>query len=92
MKHLPLMLALGLMLTASPAAGRKRQPAPQQIPILAWYSIPPGVFATQEHYQELRDAGFTHSFSHTYKYDDAIQALDRCAKVGLKCVFMCSEL
>lgn len=86
------MLALGLMLAASPAAGRKRQPAPQQIPILAWYSIPPGVFATQEHYQELRDAGFTHSFSHTYKYDDAIQALDLCAKVGLKCVFMCSEL
>ena len=62
------------------------------IPILGWYSIPPGEHATLEHYQEMRDAGFDYSFSHIYAYDDAIQALDLCAKVGMKSIFMCPEL
>ena len=92
MKRLPLLLALSLLLSAAPAQGRKRQASRPQMPILAWYSIPAGQHATLEHYRELRDAGFTISFSHIYNYDDAIHALDLCAQVGLKSVFTCPEL
>ena len=72
--------------------GAKKKARNSEIPILAWYSIPGGKYATVEHYQELKDCGFTYSFAHIYKYEDAIQALDLCAKVGLKSIFMCPEL
>ena len=62
------------------------------IPILGWYSIPGGESATLEHYREMRDAGFDYSFAHIYNYEDAIQALDLCAQVGMKSIFMCPEL
>ena len=45
-----------------------------------------------EHYREMRECGFDYSFSHIYTYKDAIQALDLCAQVGMKSVFMCPEL
>ncbi|MBQ7988033.1 MAG: hypothetical protein IJ253_05920 [Bacteroidaceae bacterium] len=81
---------------AVPGAAKRRaqkgNEARPEIPILAWYSIPAGQFATQERYEELRDAGFTLSFSHIYKYEDAIRALDLCAATGLKSIFMCPEL
>ena len=70
----------------------RKKPAAPHIPILGWYSIPPGEHATLEHYREMREAGFDYSFSHIYKYEDAIQALDLCAQVGMKSVFMCPEL
>lgn len=78
-------------LLATGAQARKKVPAPH-IPILGWYSIPPGEHATLEHYREMREAGFDYSFSHIYKYEDAMQALDLCAKVGMKSFFMCPEL
>ena len=84
-----------VLLTASActnATKRCAQEAQPEIPILAWYSIPAGEFATQERYEELRDAGFTFSFSHIYNYDDAIKALDLCAATGLKSIFTCPEL
>lgn len=87
-KTIYMLLAVCLMM-AIPALGAKKK---VEIPILAWYSIPPGEYATLEHYQELRDCGFTHSFSHIYNYDDAVKALDLCAAVGLKSIFMCTEL
>ncbi len=92
MKSISLIMAIGLMLAAAPAEARKRKPEPPQIPILAWYSIPGGKYATLERYQELRNAGFTISFSHIYNYDDAIKALDLCAQTGMKSVFTCPEL
>lgn len=69
----------------------RKKPVPH-IPILGWYSIPPGKNATLEHYRTMREAGFDYSFSHIYNYEDAIKALDLCAKVGMKSVFMCPEL
>ena len=62
------------------------------IPILGWYSIPGGASATLEHYQEMKDCGFDYSFAHIHNYEDAIQALDLCAQVGLKSIFTCPEL
>lgn len=65
--------------------------AQEEIPILAWYSIP-AEDATLERYQELKDAGFNLTFSHTYKFEDAQKALDLAAAVGLKSIFTCQEL
>ena len=93
MKRLTLVsLTFGLAMVVTPAHGRRHQVERPQIPILAWYSIPAGEYASQERYQELKDAGFTLSFSHIGKYEDALKALDLCAKVGLKSVFTCGEL
>ncbi len=78
-----------LLCVISEAASKKKS---VEIPILAWYSIPPGEFATLERYQELRDAGFTYTFAHIRKKEDAMKALDLSAKVGLKSVFSCSDL
>lgn len=79
-------LALFTLLNSCSQKGRK------EIPILAWYSIPDGEFATLERYQELKDAGFTISFSHTGSFEGAMKALDLCAEVGIKSVFTCPEL
>lgn len=87
-----LVAALSFVLAAPSVQARKRSARNPQIPILAWYSIPGGKHATLERYRELRDAGFTLSFSHTYNYADAVKALDLCARVGMKSVFMCTEL
>lgn len=68
------------------------KPAPKaEIPILAWYSIP-DEYATLERYQELKEAGFTVSFTHSRSFDAAVKALDLCAAVGIKSVFTCPEL
>ncbi|NLO69519.1 MAG: hypothetical protein GX102_00910 [Porphyromonadaceae bacterium] len=65
--------------------------AQEKIPILAWYSIPASD-ATVERYQELKDAGFTITFSHTSNFEDAKNVLDLAATVGIKSMFTCSEL
>ena len=79
------------LMAVSTIPARKKHAVPH-IPILGWYSIPPGEHATLEHYREMRECGFDYSFSHIYTYKDAIQALDLCAQVGMKSVFMCPEL
>ena len=65
MKH-KFFILLALLTLCSGQAAAKRKCKQPQIPILAWYSIPPGEFATLERYQELAECGFTYSFSHTY--------------------------
>lgn len=90
MKRIVLLLLCSILLNVSADAGKRNAKA--EIPILAWYSIPPGEFSTLERYQELRDCGFTYTFAHIYKLEDAMKALDLSAKVGIKSVFMCPEL
>ena len=65
--------------------------AQEKIPILAWDSIP-AEDATLARYQELKDAGFTITFSHTSNFRDAKKALDLSAAVGIKSIFTCNEL
>lgn len=74
-----------------PTLAKKGKTTPE-IPILAWYSIPAGEYATPQHYRELKECGFTVSFSHIYSFDDAVKALDLCKESGLKSMFMCPEL
>ncbi len=77
----------------APGQAEARKPKKEtEIPILAWFSIPGGKFATEEHYRELKDCGFNYSFSHTPTFNDALKALDLCKKVGIKSIFTCSEL
>jgi hypothetical protein len=83
-----LLVIVALMLAITSCTPSKTSSQQAEIPILAWYSIPPGEFQTLERYQELRDCGFTLSFSHIYSEEDARLALDLCAEVGLKSVYM----
>lgn len=62
-----------------------------EMPILAWYSIPPA-FATLDRYKELKKAGFTINFSHIYSLEDALQSLDLAKQAGIKVMFMCPGL
>ena len=89
---LAMLLCAALLLPAQMQARGKQKRKKAEIPILAWYSIPPGKFSTIERYRELKDCGFTHSFAHIYSKADALKALDLCHRAGLKSIFMCPEL
>lgn len=62
-----------------------------QIPILAWYSIPASE-TTVERYQEMKDAGITHSLSFFNSIDEVKKALNVAEKVGVKLLVSCPEL
>ncbi len=61
-----------------------------EIPILAWYSIP-AAYASADRYQELKDCGFTLSFSHTSTQEEAIASLDYAQEAGIKVIVPCNE-
>lgn len=62
------------------------------ITILAWYSIQPEGLQIQR-FQELKNAGFTHSFSESFKDNDMMEeALDLAQKTGIKLIIATPEL
>lgn len=63
----------------------------KEIPILAWYSIPPE-YTSVARYKELREAGFHISFTHTSSLADAQAALRAAQETGIKNILMCNEL
>jgi hypothetical protein len=63
----------------------------EQIPILAWYSIP-AAETTVDRYQEMKEAGITHSLTFLPNLDAVQKALDVAQKVGIKLVVNCPEL
>ncbi|MBR0243950.1 MAG: hypothetical protein IJQ38_05155 [Bacteroidaceae bacterium] len=81
MKRSVLLLLCCLAMTAA-TARRRKLPEPH-IPMLAWTSIPPGEYATLEHYQELRDAGFDYSLSWTGSLEEVLRTMDLAAQVTL---------
>lgn len=89
---LAMLLCAALLLPAQMQARGKQKRQKAEIPILAWYSIPPGEYSTIDRYRELKECGFTHSFAHIYSKEDALKALDLCHRAGLKSIFMCPEL
>lgn len=74
----------------APPVNQKEYVEAAEIPILAWYSIPPA-YATLDRYKELKNAGFTINFSHIYSLTDAIQSLDLAQQAGVKVMFMCGD-
>ena len=59
---------------------------------LAWGSIPEQ-YTTNERFQELKDAGFTHHFHYWYSNTAEVQkALDAAQAAGIKMIITCPEL
>lgn len=70
----------GLLLTTACAASADRPP--ERIPILAWHSIPENELSLQR-FQELADAGFTHSLMH-YSPAGNARALEFAAQTEVR--------
>lgn len=67
-------------------------PATDDIPILAWHSIP-GEFTSDASYQEMRDAGFTLTYTNFRgNNDDLKPALDAAEKAGIGIYLRCHDL
>ncbi|MDP2337352.1 MAG: hypothetical protein Q8N05_13075, partial [Bacteroidota bacterium] len=84
-------LLMLLFLFAGYVNAQERLQSNGKIPILAWYSIPASE-TTVARYQEMKDAGITHSLSFFSNMDEVQKALDVAAKVGVKLVVSCPEL
>ncbi len=70
----------------------KQLPKKGEMTILAWYSIQPEGLNLQR-FQELKDAGFTHSFSESFHSLDMMQkALDLAQQVDVKLIVSTPEL
>lgn len=67
-------------------------PAGDEFPILAWYSIYPDSAQTPERYRELRDAGFNISFSHFKSNDQVECALQAMTGTGIRLMVTSNEL
>jgi len=89
--HKYYLLLLFLFFSFGNANSQERLKSNGEIPILAWYSIPASE-TTVERYQEMKDAGITHSLSFFSNIDDLQKALDVAAKVGMKMLVTCPEL
>ena len=85
------LLYLILLLTTAKIQSQERINSNGKIPILAWYSIPASE-TTVERYQEMKDAGITHSLSFFANVSDLQKALDVAAKVGVQLIVNCHEL
>lgn len=73
------------------SACKNAVPVAEDIPILAWYSIPPE-HTSVERYMELRDAGFTHSLSFFPDTVKLREALNAAHKANIKIIASCPEL
>jgi hypothetical protein len=83
-------LAPAAFAAAEPAA--PSLPAEQQLfPVFAWIGPPPEQ-TTVERYRELRDCGFTHSFTHMPGNDAAAKALDVAREAGVKLALSTADL
>jgi hypothetical protein len=85
------LLSMMLILFSGYAFSQERLQTSGEIPILAWYSIPASQTSVSR-YQEMKDAGITHSLSFYSNADELQKALDAAAKVGVKIVASCPEL
>lgn len=90
MKTICLLLLLIITQTAHSQPTRSSG-SPTQFPILAWYSIPASE-TTVDRYQEMKEAGITHSLSFFSSLTELQKALDVAAKVGVKMVASCPEM
>ncbi|RHJ87805.1 beta-galactosidase [Parabacteroides sp. AM08-6] len=89
MKKFFLGITCLLLLGVFPAQSRNKKE--NRIPVLAWFSIP-AENTDLDRYLELREAGFTHSFSQTKKADEVAKALEMGKKTGIKLIISCQEL
>jgi hypothetical protein len=87
-----LFLLIGILTFSLHDAHSQTKPGSDgQIPILAWYSIPSSE-TTVDRYQEMKEAGITHSLSFFQNIDEVKKALEVAEKVGVKLLVSCPEL
>lgn len=89
---LPVLLLACATFQLSAKLPEYKNPTPGEFPILAWYSIVPDSAQTRERYQELRDAGFNISFSHSYFDEHVEKALEVSKGTGVKIMAKSNEL
>jgi hypothetical protein len=80
-----------LLLVAGIINAQEKLNSASQVPILAWYSIPASATSVSR-YQEMKDAGITHSLSFYNNADELQKALDAAGKAGIKIIASCPEL
>jgi len=85
------LLSLILILFSGYAFSQERLETRGEMPILAWYSIPSS-HTSVSRYQEMKDAGITHSLSFFANADELQKALDAAGKTGVKILASCPEL
>lgn len=88
---LPFGACLMVLLFSCSVLKTDRESESPQIPVLAWFSIP-AEHTSLDRYLELKEAGFTHSFSHTATADEVAAALDTAQRAGIKLIITCREL
>ncbi len=88
---LPFGACLMVLLFSCSVSKTDREQESRQIPVLAWFSIP-AEHTSLDRYLELKEAGFTHSFSHTATADEVAAALDTAQRAGIKLIITCREL
>jgi hypothetical protein len=84
-----------LIVMNSGCSGRNEMPQmhnlKEEIPILAWYSIPPSE-TTLARYEELKEAGITYKLSFCPDTVTMQRALDTAYMAGIKVIVSCPEL
>ena len=90
MYRLIILLLFYMMFLPGAICQEKLKPG-NQIPILAWYSIPPEQ-TTLERYLELRESGITVNLSFFNDAEAMSRALDTASKAGIKMIVYCPEL
>lgn len=88
---LPFGACLMVLLFSCSVLKTDRESESPQIPVLAWFSIP-AEHTSLDRYLELKEAGFTHGFSHTTTADEVAAALDTAQRAGIKLIITCKEL
>jgi hypothetical protein len=85
-----LLLALSLV-GSTQAVSRNKPDNHKQIPILAWYGIPPEQ-TTLERYRELKESGITLNLTSFPDAQSMEKALNIARKTGIKMIVSCPEL
>ncbi len=80
-----------ILLSCNAKQPAQTPPAPNPIPVHAWWSIPADS-TSDARYKELADIGFTTSMSPFPNADAVQKALDSAAKAGVKLFITCPEL
>ncbi len=86
------LLLPGMALSQTVKSPKYKNPAGNEFPILAWYSVVGDDQLTPERYREMREAGFNLSFSRFEHNDQIDKAFAACDGSGVKLILTSFEL
>lgn len=91
MKKILLLILVVNLVCMNRAESREKPVSGRQIPILAWYGIPPEQ-TTLTRYQELKESGITLNLTSFPDAESMSKALDIAEKAGIEMIVSCPEL